>query len=114
MMKFILKVMMVFVLLWAGVAYAMYGAFTKANADEYNEAVVANVITQIVQSNDIDATALLESQLERIVYNMITEFSGVLQEHLPNILDGLASEIRQKNDKEFKCALLKNSQYECN
>ena len=113
-MKFILKVMMVFVLLWAGVAYAMYGAFTKANADEYNEAVVANVITQIVQSNDIDATALLESQLERIVYNMITEFSGVLQEHLPNILDSLASEIRQKNDKEFKCALLKNSQYECN
>ena len=114
MMKFILKVMMVFVLLWAGVAYAMYGAFTKANADEYNEAVVANVITQIVQSNDIDATALLESQLERIVYNMITEFSGVLQEHLPNILDSLASEIRQKNDEEFKCALLKNSHYECN
>lgn len=113
-MKVILKVIMVFVLLWAGVAYAMYGTFTKANADEYNEAVVANVITQIVQSNDIDATALLESQLERIVYNMITEFSGVLQEHLPNILDSLASEIRQKNDKEFKCALLKNSQYECN
>jgi len=113
-MKVILKVMMVFVLLWAGVAYAMYGAFTKANADEYNEAVVGHVITQIIQSNDIDATALLESQLERIVYNMITEFSGVLQEHLPNILDSLASEIRQKNDKEFKCALLKNSQYECN
>lgn len=113
-MKVILKVMMVFVLLWAGVAYAMYGTFTKANADEYNEAVVGHVITQIIQSNDIDATALLESQLERIVYNMITEFSGVLQEHLPNILDSLASEIRQKNDKEFKCALLKNSQYECN
>ena len=56
----------------------------------------------------------MEAQLERILYNMITEFSGVLQEHLPNILDGLASEIRQKNDKEFKCALLKNSQYECN
>ena len=86
----------------------------KANADEYNEAVVGHVITQVLQSNDVDATALLESQLERIVYNMITEFSGVLQEHLPNILDSLASEIRQKNDEEFKCALLKNSHYECN
>ena len=113
-MKVILKVMMVFVLLWAGVAYAMYGAFTKANADEYNEAVVGHVITQVLQSNDIDAAAVMEAQLERILYNMITEFSGVLQEHLPNILDSLASEIRQKNDKEFKCALLKNSQYECN
>ena len=113
-MKVILKVIMVFVLLWAWVAYGMYGAFSKANADEYNEAVVGHVITQIIQSNDIDAAALLESQLERIVYNMITEFSGVFQEHLPNILDSLASEIRQKNDKEFKCALLKNSQYECN
>ncbi len=86
----------------------------KANADEYNEAVVGHVITQVLQGTDIEATAVMEAQLERILYNMITEFSGVLQEHLPNILDGLASEIRQKNDKEFKCALLKNSQYECN
>ena len=92
----------------------MYGSFTKANADDYNEAVVANVITQVIQSNDIDAAAVMEAQLERIMYNMITEFSVVLQEHLPNILDSLASEIRQKNDEEFKCALLKNSQYECN
>ena len=86
----------------------------KANADEYNEAVVGHVITQVLQGTDIEAAAVMEAQLERILYNMITEFSGVLQEHLPNILDSLASEIRQKNDKEFKCALLKNSQYECN
>jgi len=111
-MKTILKVIMVFVLLWGWVAYEFHKGY--ANADEYNEAVVAHVITQVLQSNDVDATALLESQLERIVYNMITEFSGVLQEHLPNILDSLASEIRQKNDEEFKCALLKNSHYECN
>jgi hypothetical protein len=108
------KVIIGFVLLWAWVAYEMHGAFSQANADDYNEAVVANVITQVVQSNDIDAAAVMEAQLERIMYNMITEFSVVLQEHLPNILDGLASEIRQKNDEEFKCALLKNSQYECN
>ena len=113
-MKIILKAIVIFVLFWGGISIMMYGAFTKANADDYNEAVVANVITQVIQSNDIDAAALLESQLERIVYNMITEFSGVLQEHLPNILDSLASEIRQKNDEEFKCALLKNSHYECN
>ena len=111
-MKTILKVIMVFVLLWGWVAYEFHKGY--ANADDYNEAVVANVITQVIQSNDIDAAAVMEAQLERIMYNMITEFSVVLQEHLPNILDGLASEIRQKNDEEFKCALLKNSQYECN
>ncbi len=113
-MKVILKGIMIFVLFWAGISIMMYGAFSEAGADEYDEAVVGHVITQVLQSNDIDAAAVMEAQLERILYNMITEFSGVLQEHLPNILDGLASEIRQKNDKEFKCALLKNSQYECN
>jgi len=114
MMKFILKAIVIFVLFTVGTSIMMYSAFTKAGADEYNEAVVANVITQVIQSNDIDAAAVMEAQLERILYNMITEFSFVLQEHLPNILDSLASEIRQKNDEEFKCALLKNSQYECN
>ena len=113
-MKVILKGIMIFVLLWAWVAYEMHGAFSEAGADEYDEAVVGHVITQVLQGTDIEATAVMEAQLERILYNMITEFSGVLQEHLPNILDSLASEIRQKNDEEFKCALLKNSQYECN
>jgi len=113
-MKIILKAILIFVLYYAGTMILMVSTINKANADDYNEAVVANVITQVIQSNDIDAAAVMEVQLERIMYNMITEFSVVLQEHLPNILDSLASEIRQKNDEEFKCALLKNSQYECN
>jgi len=100
-MKIILKAIVIFVLFWGGISIMMYGAFTKANADDYNEAVVANVITQVIQSNDIDAAAVMEAQLERIMYNMITEFSVVLQEHLPNILDSLASEIDKKMMKSL-------------
>ena len=85
-----------------------------ANAGEYNKAVIAHVLKENVSGNGVDHTALMEQELHRIVYAMINEFSGVLQEHLPNILDSLASEIRQKNDKEFKCALLKGTDYECN
>ena len=85
-----------------------------ANANDYNKAVIAHVIKENVSGNGVDHTALMEQELNRIVYAMINEFSGVLQEHLPNILDSLASEIRQKNDKEFKCALLKCSNNECN
>lgn len=85
-----------------------------ANANEYNKAVIAHVIKENLDGNGVDTTALMEAELHRIVYAMINEFSGVIQKHLPNILDSLASEIRQKNDKEFKCALLKGTDYECN
>ena len=84
-----------------------------ANANDYNKAVIAHVIKENLDGNGVDTTALMEAELHRIVYAMINEFSGVIQKHLPNILDSLASEIRQKNDKEFKCALLKGTDYEC-
>ncbi len=85
----------------------------SANANDYNKAVIAHVIKENLDGNGVDTTALMEAELHRIVYAMINEFSGVIQKHLPNILDSLASEIRQKNDKEFKCALLKGTDYEC-
>ena len=33
----------------------------------------------------------------------------VLEKHLPNILESIASELRSKADSEYKCQLLKNS-----
>lgn len=109
-MKKVMFIILLNLVLWFGLT----SLSTIANANEYNKAVIAHVIKQNVDGNSVDTTALMEQELHRIVYAMINEFSGVLQEHLPNVLESLASEIRQKNDKEFKCALLKNSNYECN
>ena len=105
---------MFIILLNLAIWFGLTSLSNIANAGEYNKAVIAHVIKENVSGNGVDHTALMEQELHRLVYVMINEFSGVLQEHLPNILDGLASEIRQKNDKEFKCALLKGSNYECN
>ena len=108
-----MKKVMFIILLNLAIWFGLTSLSNIANAGEYNKAVIAHVIKENVSGNGVDHTALMEQELHRLVYVMINEFSGVLQEHLPNILDSLASEIRQKNDKEFKCALLKGSNYEC-
>ena len=109
-MKKVMFIILLNLVLWFGLT----SLSNIANAGEYNKAVIAHVLKENVSGNGVDHTALMEQELHRIVYAMINEFSVVLQEHLPNILDSLASEIRQKNDKEFKCALLKGTDYECN
>tara|TARA_B100001245_G_scaffold120871_1_gene88887 strand:- start:1623 stop:1952 length:330 start_codon:yes stop_codon:yes gene_type:complete len=109
-MKKVMFIILLNLVIWFGLT----SLSNIANANDYNKAVIAHVIKENLDGNGVDSTALMEAELHRIVYAMINEFSGVLQEHLPNILDSIASEIRQKNDKEFKCALLKGSDYECN
>ena len=109
-MKKVMFIILLNLVLWFGLT----SLSNIANANEYNKAVIAHVIKENLDGNGVDTTALMEAELHRIVYAMINEFSGVIQKHLPNILDSLASEIRQKNDKEFKCALLKGTDYECN
>tara|TARA_B100000287_G_C20476544_1_gene719414 strand:- start:288 stop:617 length:330 start_codon:yes stop_codon:yes gene_type:complete len=108
-----MKKVMFIILLNLAIWFGLTSLSNVANANDYNKAVIAHVIKENVSGNGVDHTALMEQELHRLVYVMINEFSGVLQAHLPNILDSLASEIRQKNDKEFKCALLKGSNYEC-
>ena len=109
-----MKKVMFIILLNLALWFGLTSLSNVANANDYNKAVIAHVIKENVSGNGVDHTALMEQELHRLVYVMINEFSGVLQEHLPNILDSLASEIRQQNYKEFKCALLKGSNYECN
>ena len=109
-----MKKVMFIILLNLALWFGLTSLSNVANANDYNKAVIGHVIKSSIDKTNVDTTALMEQELHRLVYVMINEFSGVLQSHLPNILDGLASEIRQQNDKEFKCALLKGSNYECN
>ena len=44
--------------------------------------------------------------MQKLVYQFATEMSFVVQKHLPNILEGIASEMRQNADKVYKCKLL--------
>ena len=92
--------------------YSIFNA-VNAKADDYNNAVVGHVITQVIQGVDVDHSELLEAELERIAYKVALEMSTALEKHLPYILEALANEMRQNADLAYKCKLLDNTTYEC-
>ena len=91
-------------ILWLGL-----NAFAKSvQANDYNTAVIGHVITQKIQGNNVD-TSVLEAEMQKLVYNFTLEMTGVIEKHLPNILEGIAADIRLKADSQYKCSLLKDS-----
>jgi len=90
----------------------MWG-FNTANAGEdYNKAVIGHVIQSKVNGTNVDVSKLMESEIEKLAHQFAIESISILQAYLPAILDGVASEMRMKADKEYKCALLKGSKIE--
>ncbi len=51
---------------------------------------------------------LLEKELEAVAHQFMIESISILQSYLPAILDGVATDMRLKADKEYKCRLLEN------
>ena len=84
-------------------------AFAKSvQADEYNTAVIAHVIKEKVSGNGVDMS-VLENEMQKLAYTFALEMTDVLEKHLPQILEGLAPEIRMNADSTYKCSLLKDS-----
>ena len=102
------KVIFLLAILWLGLS-----AFSKSvKADDYNTAVIGHIIQTKVNGGNVD-TSVLEAELQKLTYNFATEMTFVLQKHLPYILEGIASELRQESDRVYKCKLLEGSSYEC-
>ena len=91
-------------MVWLGL-----NAFAKSvQANDYNTAVIGHIITQKVQGNNVD-TSVLEGELERLMHLYALDMIDVIEKHLPDILEGLAGDIRLKADSNYKCLLLKDS-----
>ena len=91
-------------MIWFGL-----NAFAKSvQANDYNTAVIGHIITQKVQGNNVD-TSVLEGELERLMHLYALDMIDVIEKHLPDILEGLAADIRLKADSKYKCLLLKDS-----
>lgn len=71
------------------------------------------LIIQESHSDEIDASKVMEVELERLAHRYSIEVIGVMQEFLPAILDKIASDLRQEADKKYKCKLLEDSGNEC-
>ena len=99
------KMILILAVLWLGL-----NAFAKSvQANENStEALVAHIITQKIQGNNVD-TSVLEAEMSRLAYEMSLEMVSIIETHLPAILEGIAQDIRMKSDSAYKCSLLKDT-----
>ena len=96
------------IILLAVVYFGLTAFMNTVKANDYKNAVVGHVIKETISGNGVD-TSVLEAEMHKLVYNFTLEMTGVLEKHLPNILESVAAEIRQKADSEYKCKLLKDT-----
>ena len=85
-------------------SYAIFNA-TRADANEYNTAVIGHIIQTKVNGGSVD-TSVLEAEMQKLVYNFATEMTVVIQKHLPYVLEDIASKLRQESDKVYKLSLI--------
>ena len=71
------------------------------------------LIIQESHSEEIDASKVMQVELERLAHRYSIEVIGIMQEFLPAILDKIASDLRQEADKKYKCKLLEDSGNDC-
>ena len=98
------KLILILAVLWLGL-----NAFAKSvQANDSTEALVAHIITQKIQGNNVD-TSVLEAEMSKLAYQFSLEMVDVLEKHLPNILESIAADLRLKADSKYKCELLKDT-----
>mgnify|MGYP007005065427 FL=1 len=91
------KLILILAVLWFGL-----NAFAKSvQADDYNKAVVAHVIKENISGNGVDMS-VLEAEMAKLAYQFSLEMTGVIEKHLPNILESIAAELRMKADEMYK------------
>ena len=98
------KLILLLAILWFGLT-----AFQNSvKADDKTTAVVGHVVSETIKGTDIDISYIMEKELEAVAHQFMIESISILQTYLPAILEGVASDMRLKADKEYKCKLLKN------
>ena len=91
------KLILILAVLWFGL-----NAFAKSvQADDYNTAVVAQVIKENISGNGVDMS-VLEAEMAKLAYQFSLEMTDVIEKHLPNILESIAAELRMKADEMYK------------
>jgi hypothetical protein len=77
----------------------------SASANDYNTATGAHILTEVIKGTDLDEGAIMNAETQRLLHTMSLEIIQVVFNNMPNILDGIAADMRLKADKNYKCAL---------
>ena len=81
-------------------------------ANDYNKAVIGHIVQTKINGTNVDSSKLLEQEMEKLAHQFAIESITILQAYLPQILEGIAADLRLKADTEFKCKLLEESKIE--
>tara|TARA_B100000902_G_scaffold331137_1_gene328420 strand:- start:79 stop:408 length:330 start_codon:yes stop_codon:yes gene_type:complete len=98
MKKFIATVIITNLILW-------FGVLNIAKAETKEEAIVGHIITQAIQSNEMDHTEVMTNELNALMHKFSIEMTDVLLQYMPNILDSISAQLRLELDKKYKCSL---------
>jgi|TARA_B100001093_G_scaffold88227_1_gene80240 hypothetical protein len=101
MKKFITTLIVVNTILWFGLSTFM----SSAKANDYNTAVIGHILTETIKGTDMDEGAIMNAETQRLLHTMSLEIIQVVFNNMPNILDGIAADMRLKADKNYKCSL---------
>jgi len=102
MRKFLITVIVLNSIIW-------FGLSSLAKADDYNTAVVGHVISETIKGTEMDHQKLLEAEMSKMAHTFALQMVGVLEKHLPYIMDSVMTQLRLDLDKKHKCLLLKDS-----
>ena len=80
----------------------------KTNANDYNTATGAHIITETLKGTDMDYSEILNSETQRLIHSMSLDIIDIIFETMPSILDSISAELRLQADKKYKCALQSN------
>ena len=83
-----------------------WSIFNVAKADDYNTAVISHVISEKIKGTDIDTSYIMEQELEKLAHKFMIDSVTILQAYLPQILDGIAADLRLQLDEKYKEQIL--------
>ena len=98
--KSFLILFLVFIYTWS------WAIFNAVKADDYNTAVIGHVISEKIKGTNIDTSYIMEQEIEKLVHKFAIDSVYILQAYLPQILEGVASDLRLKLDEKYKKEIL--------
>ena len=83
-----------------------FSIFNAVKADTYNKAVIGHVISETIKGTDIDTSYIMEQELKKLAHKFVIDSIYIIQAYLPEILDGVVTDLKLKTDQKYKEVLL--------
>ena len=97
------------ILIILSLVFTLFSVNAKAN-----DQLVGHVITEVILNDNVEGMVkVMEKEIQAIAHIFAVEMITVLEANLPQILEGIAADMRLKADEAYKCELLKGSGNEC-